>query len=101
MILEKERKYSYEIDHLTKSQAKYILKLPKNYKLKYLPKSETISNELFDAEFIFENKTDEIILVATFNNKKLRIEPKDFELWNTSLNKIKQVYSETIKLEKQ
>lgn len=101
MILEKERKYSYEIDHLTKSQAKYILKLPKNYKLKYTPKTETISNELFDAQFVFENKTDEIILTATFINKKLLIEPKDFELWNASLNKIKEIYSETIKLEKQ
>lgn len=101
MILEKERKYSYEIDHLTKSQAKYILKLPKNYKLKYTPKTETISNELFDAQFVFENKTDEIILTATFNNKKLLIQPKDFELWNASLNKIKEIYSETIKLEKQ
>lgn len=101
MILEKDRKYSYEVDYLTKSKAKYILKLPKNYKLKYTPKNESISNELIDAQYTFESKNDEIILYANFDIKKLLIEPKDFELWNASLNKIKEIYSETIKLEKQ
>jgi hypothetical protein len=101
MILAKDRKYSYELDHLTNSQAKYILKLPNNYKIKYLPKNESISNPLFEAQFVFEKQSDQIILTATFINKAIRIEPKDFELWNTSLNKIKEIYSETIKLEKQ
>lgn len=101
MILEKDRKFSYDLDQLTKTQAKYILKLPKNYKLSYMPKNETITNDLLDAQFSFESRAGEIILNASFVNKKLLVEPKDFELWNASLNKIKEIYSETIKLEKQ
>ncbi len=93
-------KNNYDLKYLTKSAAKYILQVPKNYKLKHLPNNFSLSNDLVDVNFTFESKNDTILLNATFTLKKMTLQVTDFKLWNESIYKIKEAYAETIILEK-
>ncbi|WP_298136461.1 DUF3857 domain-containing protein [Flavobacterium sp.] len=100
LSLNDDRKSNYDLKYLTKSAAKYILQVPKNYKLKHLPSNFSLSNDLVDVNFKFESKNDTVHLDATFTLKKMTLQVTDFKLWNESLYKIKEAYSETIILEK-
>lgn len=95
-IIEKDRESNYELDFLSHSEAIYELEIPKNYKVKYLPKNLSINNNLFEGEFAFEQKGNTVVLKAMINEKKILLEKADFDLWNETIQKIKSNYSESI-----
>lgn len=100
VTLEKDRSASYEFDFLTNTNCSYELEIPKNYQLTFIPKNLNIENELIKANFVFEKTSTKIILHSNIEIKKLLLEPKDFELWNATIKKLKSNYNETLILEK-
>ena len=73
-----------------------MLKPPFPSPLKYIPKNFTIDNELVQVNAVFSETNNKIVVKYTFEVKKMVIEPSDFQLWEESIKKMKNNYSETL-----
>lgn len=94
--LAKGRIAQYEFEYLTQFSTQYVLEIPKNYKIKYLPKDFDIDNDYLKANFAYEVKNNMLYLNVNLQQKKLLLNKPDFEPWNETIKKLKTNYSETI-----
>ncbi|KAF2508412.1 DUF3857 domain-containing transglutaminase family protein [Flavobacterium zhairuonense] len=94
--LAKDRVAQYEFEYLTQFSTQYVLEIPKNYKIKYLPKDFDIDNDYLKAHFAYEVKSNMLYLNVNLQQKKLLLNKPDFEPWNETIKKLKTNYSETI-----
>ncbi|WP_343533840.1 DUF3857 domain-containing protein [Flavobacterium mesophilum] len=94
--LAKDRVAQYEFEYLTQFSTQYALEIPKNYKIKYLPKDFDIDNDYLKAHFAYEVKNNMLYLNVNLQQKKLLLNKPDFEPWNETIKKLKTNYSETI-----
>ncbi|RKS14890.1 DUF3857 and transglutaminase domain-containing protein [Flavobacterium sp. 120] len=96
MIIEKGRISKYEFEFLTYFNTRYELEIPQNCSIKYLPKNFTLDNELLKADFIYEIKNNTLLLNIQLKQKKILLENTDFQLWNETIKKLKNNYTETL-----
>ena len=96
MYIEKERVSKYEFDYLTYFNTKYELEIPQNCTVKYLPKNFVLDNELLKAEFVYEMQNNIVRLNIQLKLKKILLDAIDFKLWNETIKKIKNNYTETL-----
>ncbi|HLF50901.1 DUF3857 and transglutaminase domain-containing protein [Flavobacterium sp.] len=96
LSIEKDRLSKFEFDFLTFTNTQYELDIPQNYTVKYLPKNFILDNDLVKANFIYEVKNNKLYLNIQIKQKKLILDNTDFELWNETIKKLKNNYTETI-----
>ncbi len=96
MIIEKGRISKYEFEFLTYFNTRYELEIPQNCSIKYLPKNFSLDNELLKADFIYEIKNNTLLLNIQLKQKKILLETSDFQLWNETIKKLKNNYTDTL-----
>ena len=96
MTIEKDRVSKFEFDYLSLVNNNYELTVPVNYDIEYLPQNFNLDNDLIKVMCTYEKKNNKIILRFQLNQKKLLLDYSDFELWNESIKKLKNTYSESI-----
>ncbi len=96
--IKKDREAKYEFDFLYQKEFSVSLVLPTGMKVKKLPKDISVDNALMAYSIKYSMKDDELKLDFTIENKKLLLEPSDFELWNTNMQNLKSIYNENIVL---
>lgn len=96
MTIEKGRISKYEFEFLTHFNTRYELEIPQNWSIKYLPKNFSLDNELLKVDFIYEIKNNTLLLKIQLKQKKLLLETSDFQLWNETIKKLKNNYTETL-----
>lgn len=96
MTIEKDRVSKFEFEYLSFINNNYELTIPENYEMEYLPQNFNLDNDLIKVMCSYEKKDNKIILRFQLNQKKLMLDYSDFELWNESIKKLKNTYSESI-----
>ncbi|WP_396164205.1 DUF3858 domain-containing protein, partial [Flavobacterium sp.] len=94
--IQKDRVTGYDFEIVSLFNSEYEFEIPANYKVKYIPKNFTLDNELVQVNAVFSETNNKIVVKYTFEVKKMVIEPSDFQLWDESVKKMKNNYSETL-----
>ncbi|WP_426667687.1 DUF3857 domain-containing protein [Mucilaginibacter sp. McL0603] len=90
------------IEYSFKYTKKYVtlLKIPKGYKLSYLPQGKSFHNKVWGFDFKYEQKGEWIVLTQEFDNDNLLLASDQFEAWNKVLENLFPLYKETLSLTK-
>lgn len=96
--IKKDREAKYEFDFLYQKDFSVSLVLPTGMKVKKLPKDVSVDNALMAYSIKYRLEDDELKLDFIIENKKLLLEPSDFELWNINMQNLKSIYNENIVL---
>lgn len=109
MILEKEitseteiketRKCPFEQDFLSSDSYTVVLDIPKNTKVKSIPKNVSYQSDFVDFSIEYKVVNDQVISTLKFDMKFLLLEAKDFPKWNEFYKLMKKNMSETVVLE--
>ncbi|NRT14461.1 hypothetical protein HNP99_000801 [Flavobacterium sp. 28A] len=93
-----KRKFSIESDYAQTYDIQYQIKLPAGYKVELLPENKKMSNDL--ASFDFQYKLEKGILKVSqkIQTKKIILENKDFDQWNTFIKELNKQYNQSILL---
>ncbi|MBS4041678.1 MAG: transglutaminase family protein [Flavobacteriales bacterium] len=94
--IEKDRVTPYEIDHLTFFDYTFECKIPTGYQISSMPKSTNNSDAFFDYELHYTQDVGEIKLHLKAKNKKILIQPNEFEAYQEAYKNLKQRLNETI-----
>lgn len=95
-VIDQNRTFPYEFEYLTKFNTQYILEIPKNYKIKYLPKNFELDNDYIKANFTYILKNNLLYLNIELSQKKLLLINSDFAAWNETIKKLKTNYNENL-----
>jgi transglutaminase-like putative cysteine protease len=95
-VVEQNRTFPFEFEYLTKFNTQYILEIPKNYKIKYLPKNFELDNDYIKANFTYALKNNLLYLNIELSQKKLLLISSDFAAWNETIKKLKTNYNENL-----
>ena len=95
-----KRKVPWEVDYNYSIKQYHILEIPKGYTVSYLPKNFSFENDLVKIDMYYQVINDQVIAAQEIKNKKLLINPSDFEEWNKPMKAIQPYYKESVVLEK-
>lgn len=98
--IEPDRVSGFEFEFLNAQQVRYALDIPAGYAVQHVPKDFSEENDLFRADFKYEQKNGTLTLIVSVALKKLLLTPADFAPWNETVKKLKANYNETIILTK-
>jgi transglutaminase-like putative cysteine protease len=96
IVIDQNRTFPFEFEYLTKFNTQYILEIPKNYKIKYLPKNFDLDNDYVKANFTYTVKNNLLYLNIELSQKKLLLISSDFAAWNETIKKLKTNYNENL-----
>lgn len=96
MTLETDRQTAFDLDYLTMYEGRYDLEIPKNYEVKFLPENFNLDNSLIKADFNYTNTGGIISLTSKIKLKKILLEKADFAMWNETIKKLKNAYTQTL-----
>lgn len=96
IVIDQNRTFPFEFEYLTKFNTQYILEIPKNYKIKYLPKNFDLDNDYIKANFTYTLKNNLLYLNIELSQKKLLLISSDFAAWNETIKKLKTNYNENL-----
>jgi hypothetical protein len=90
------------IEFSFRSVRKYVtvLTIPPGYKVSYLPKSKSFSNEVWGFDLRYEEKDGKIIFTQSFENELMLLESDKFAAWNKVLEELYPLYKESVNLTK-
>lgn len=97
-VINKDREAKYEFDFLYQKDFSVSMKLPPGMKVKKLPEDISADNALMAYNVKYRLEDNLLKLDFMVENKKLLLEPSDFELWNTNMQNLKSIYNENIVL---
>lgn len=100
MMIEADRQFPFEFDFLSGNDITYELELPSGTSPTYIPKNFDIDNELIHASGTYSTTASKVSLRLIVKIKKMLLQKPDFDLWNQSISKLKDNYSETLILTK-
>lgn len=89
-----ENEYNYSIRQY------HILEIPEGYKVTYLPRNFSFENELIKIDFYYKIENSRVISAQEIKNKKLLINPSEFDEWNKPMKAVQPFYKESVVLEK-
>jgi hypothetical protein len=98
--IEKDRNFDYILNSKILNKTKIKLKLPKGYKVKYVPNTLNVNNANFVIKVGFEQKNEEIIYTKEISIPEGLIKKQDFEAWNKAIDALKKLYNDRVILEK-
>ncbi|MDT4797402.1 Transglutaminase-like superfamily protein [compost metagenome] len=96
LTLEPDRTTAFDLEYLAAYNGRYDLELPKNYTVKYLPENSSFDNALMKFDCQYANKAGLVSLEVKIKLKKILLEQSDFALWNETIKKLKNTYTQTL-----
>ncbi|OYQ37199.1 hypothetical protein CHU92_08655 [Flavobacterium cyanobacteriorum] len=96
LTLEADRVSAFEIDFLASHSCRYELALPANYALKYLPDNFSLDNDVMKVDAFYTKKSGIVSLDLNLKLKKILLQQSDFALWNETIKKLKNLYTQTL-----
>ncbi len=99
-VSKEERKYGFRASCSKLAELEEKIKLPKGYKIKNLPKYESIngSGATFEAKYSIKGNT--LYFKEKFIQKKRRYEPEDWESFRGAVNSVNDVSNDMLILER-
>ncbi|MFT3794101.1 DUF3857 domain-containing protein [Flavobacterium sp.] len=94
--LEDDRQWKFDLHFMAKSASAYALEIPAGYKVKYVPEPFKIDNELFYVDAKYTTKGNKIKVDILLHSKKIMLDKSDFKLWNETIRKMKNYFSESL-----
>ena len=95
-----DRNAMVDFDYLFDNQYSINLIIPEGSMVSYHPENLKESNSLLDYSVEYTLTDKQIKLDFRIALKKLRLKKEDFQLWKTSMNKLKSHYNESIIISK-
>lgn len=95
-LAENNRMLTLDLEMLKAYKNKITLVLPKNVTADYLPENVSFENDLLKYDINYQKQQTQIVVNYNITTKKTFIHPADFELWNKSLQQLKQHLSENL-----
>lgn len=95
-IIEKEREAKYQFDFLSQEDIYVAIEIPQEYEVKLIPKDTSETNALLSYSIKYLYEEGKLSLHFVIENKKLLLEPSDFNLWNNTIQNLKSFYNESI-----
>lgn len=95
-----KRKLSIENDYSYLYDIGYEYEIPSGFKLDFLPENAKIDIDLGSFEIQYKILNNKIIISQKIVSKKLILQTKDFELWNTFIKSLNKQYNQSIILTK-
>lgn len=96
LTLETDRVTPFDLDHLSAYNGHYELEIPKNYAVKYLPENFSLDNSVMKIDCQYVNSAGRITLDLKIKLKKILVEQPEFALWNETIKKLKNTYTQTL-----
>lgn len=97
-VIEKSREAKYNFDMLSQYTYEVVLDIPTGMEVNHLPQNFLEENDLMYANIKYLITAEKVILAVDIQNKKLMLEPHEFEQWNETVKKLKTKFQETIVL---
>ncbi|EDM43416.1 transglutaminase-like enzyme; cysteine protease [unidentified eubacterium SCB49] len=97
----KNRKADYKTRMNRENITEVLLEIPIGYEIGELPKPVTINNDLVSLSVSYKKENNKIRYTKAINLKERWIKKKDFELWNSSFEILKDNGTQQITLIKQ
>ncbi len=100
LISKEDRKYPIDFEGIYNIGANISITLPKNLRVKYLPRSTNLENPWFVLEVSYRKGSDSVIFNQLFRVKKRFVEREDYEDFKEYLKRALYLLREEIILEK-
>lgn len=97
-FIQNDREQALELDYLIRIENEIELYIPENKTIGSLLPQKSFDNEVMRCDFSYQKDGNKIILKYFMEPKKLILEKKDFQAWNTALGVLKKQYNELIVL---
>jgi hypothetical protein len=98
--IESKRKLDYERRFKQLVTTVVKLKIPKGYKVGYVPPNATFKSDLFSFNIEYSQRGMNVIQTKRIIINTLMVKKKDFENWNKMIKEFKKAYSEVLILKK-
>lgn len=95
-----KRKLSIENDYAFQYEIEYQYEIPTDFKVEFKPENAKLENELASFDIQYKVVNNKIILNQKIESKKLLLETKDFEKWNSFIKSLNKQYNQSIILSK-
>ncbi|MCU0393478.1 MAG: DUF3857 domain-containing protein, partial [Thermoflexibacter sp.] len=93
-----KRKIDREIEYKFNEIRCYVVNIPKDYNITFIPPNSSFQHEKFGFSIRYEVKNNQIIMTKQMYCNTLFIKYKDFELWNEMVKTLDIAYRNSIKL---
>jgi len=100
LISKEDRKYPIDFEGIYSIAANINITLPKNLRVKYLPRSINLENPWFALEVSYRKRSDSVIFNQLFRVKKRFVEREDYKDFKEHFKKALYLLREEIILEK-
>ncbi|MCD6366684.1 MAG: hypothetical protein J7L46_04000, partial [Bacteroidales bacterium] len=94
------RKYPYEFEYKNMDDFYVFLKIPEGYRIANMPDNSSISNKVFDYAISYLPQGDTLCYHIESNYKDIRLDKKDFDLWNNFFGHMRNDFREVVTLKK-
>lgn len=95
-----KRKYDIEKDFSEYHDINYVIKLPQNTNVSFLPNNFNLSNHLIDINISYQKENNQVLVFQKVKIKNIVINKSDFELWNKSIKELITQYNQSIIIQK-
>lgn len=93
-----KRKTDREIEYKFKEVRCYVVNIPKNYNIEFIPPNSSFQNEKFGFSIDYKVKENQIIMTKEIYCNTLSITSKDFHLWNEMIKSLDIAYRNSVKI---
>ena len=100
-LIEKDRLFDYEFDHLQKHAISISLEVPPHSEIINIPENFQFDNDLFACNINYSKSEHLINVDYTLELKKINLSRNDFALWNDALVNLRKHYGDVIVLKNQ
>jgi hypothetical protein len=87
-------------EFLYTADKEFILSIPQNYEVSYLPDTQSYEDDLMEYELSYKTEGNEVVYHLKFVQKQLQIEVSDLERWNEQIETFIKYLNNSIKLSK-
>ncbi len=95
------RKYPLEFDYKNMDDFYVFLKIPNGYRISNLPDNSSYSNSAFDYAISYLVSGDSLVYHIKSDYKVIRLDKKDFPLWNTFFQHMRNDFREVVTFKKE
>ena len=100
LISKEQRNFPLDFEAIFTKEAKVEIGLPKNLKVKYLPRSKNLENQWFNLKVSYKKYSDHVDFYQSFATKKRFVDKADYQKFKKQFEAALYLLREEIILEK-
>ena len=94
--LEEDRETPLKLDRTINLQNHISFSIPEGYVVEFLPESEKQSHDGFSFRCNYSRQNNRVVYDMKINVDKLKIQPEEFDSWNSFISQLTKVYNQSI-----